>query len=628
MEELASTVNDLHRAKQAAVKANRAKSQFLNSISHELRTPLHGLTGMSEVLESTGLSEEQHTLVDVMKSSAAHLLTVVNDVLDFSKLDSRMMTLKISECRIRKAFDRVASMTRIANHRKLDKKVQLACHVNRNVPTTVALDETRVCQILINFLGNSFKFTKRGSVTMSLESMPMHSSGELLATFKTMLKVRSRSARIPYFVAVWPKSRRRQRREAAKKARAESESESHQSAMRKSESGRFATLVTIRPSMSDMRLHDAGSSNGPKHLRVAAADDAVSTEYWQDESQGHKYTALHFEVKDTGSGIKREHLPLLFRAFRQVGSKQHSSAIQGTGLGLAICRHLVQMMSGALWVESDFAVGSSFHVLIRVPVVANADGKDNRNSPSSTTPFSLTPAGGVEHKDVDESKHTSDNSESGDDLNESDSSSLLPGIPMRASVPSRVAVIPERESAGELSHRQQQQQQMAVRAQAQSLALTLQPTDGDMPTVDASDFAKLKLLIVDDDRVNRLISKRFLRDVKCLLDVAADGEEGLIKATSTRYDIIFMDLHMPKLDGRGALRKITTFHEQFQRWPCPVLIAMTADVMLPDDVKDLVNDLLRKPFTKRDMFGVIGKWTQVLKHHNRFAADNSTDNNE
>ena len=239
-----------HDEAQAATKA---KSDFLANMSHEIRTPMNAITGMSELLAQTELTDDAKEYVKTIQSSSGIMLELINDILDYSKMDAGRMEL-VNE--VYRLDGMLSDISRIINARLYGKEVKFVIEGSENVPTSYFGDSLRIKQILLNLLGNAVKFTKEGEIRLKISATP----------------------------------------------------------------GKEEVVV------------------------------------------------LHFDVSDTGIGIRKEDQAKLFSEFTQVDSRKNRK-IQGTGLGLSIAKNFAKMMHGDVTLESEYGKGSTFHVTIDQKVV-------------------------------------------------------------------------------------------------------------------------------------------------------------------------------------------------------------------------------------------------------------------
>jgi signal transduction histidine kinase/CheY-like chemotaxis protein/HPt (histidine-containing phosphotransfer) domain-containing protein len=157
----AQQTEEMRRAKEAADEANRAKSAFLAIVSHEIRTPMTGIMGMLRLLRETQLSREQKEYASTIKDSGDAMLALLNDILDFEKIESGKMDLEDISFDLKRLIRGVHTLMR--GHAE-SKNVELVLEIDDNTPTWVRGDSTRLRQVLLNLINNAIKFTSKGAV--------------------------------------------------------------------------------------------------------------------------------------------------------------------------------------------------------------------------------------------------------------------------------------------------------------------------------------------------------------------------------------------------------------------------------------------------------------------------------
>ena len=178
-------IDELVSSREKALESARAKSNFLATISHEIRTPLNGILGMAELLAETSLDAEQLRYLGYARQSSRNLLTLIGDVLDFSKIDSERVDLRNEDFDLCRLLTEVTSSFAILAEKK---GVLLTASVADDVPQRVVGDSDRLRQILVNLIGNAVKFTPQGNVTVAAKRAP-GASANVSPTVSTMVSL-------------------------------------------------------------------------------------------------------------------------------------------------------------------------------------------------------------------------------------------------------------------------------------------------------------------------------------------------------------------------------------------------------------------------------------------------------
>ncbi|MDF5711781.1 MAG: ATP-binding protein [Nostoc sp. S4] len=178
---------ELRQAEEVAQNSSQAKSEFLANMSHELRTPLNGILGYTQILQRTeSLSEKGRKGVSIIYQCGSHLLTLINDVLDLSKIEARRLELYPVDFYLPAFIDSVTEICRIRAEQKV---ISFHVELDPDLPTGIHADEKRLRQVLINLLGNAIKFTEQGSVTFKVQVTGEESNANRQNNYKIRFEV-------------------------------------------------------------------------------------------------------------------------------------------------------------------------------------------------------------------------------------------------------------------------------------------------------------------------------------------------------------------------------------------------------------------------------------------------------
>jgi lactose/cellobiose-specific phosphotransferase system IIC component len=554
-------VSELFHAREEAEQASIAKGSFLANMSHEMRTPMNAIIGMTSIAIASGNIDRKNYCLKKIDDASTHLLGVINDILDMSKIEANKMELSPVNFNFEKMLQKVVT---VINFRVGEKNQEFIVHIDEKIPRTILGDNQRIAQVITNLLSNAVKFTpERGTISL------------------------------------------------------------------------------------DTRL---------------LADDSAG-----------KHCTIQFEVKDTGIGITPEQRSRLFNAFEQAENVT-SRKFGGTGLGLAISKRIVEMMGGRIWLESKTGKGSTFAFTIQVERV------DEELHPSLLKDrvnwHNMRLLVVDDHPEIGEyfehitrqygisCDFTTDGGKALGLIREKGPYDIyfidwkmpdMDGIELSRQIKqfknketdaekSVVIMI----SAGEWSG-------IAVEAKAAGVDKFLskplfpstiigclndclgtagldtegQALPGEMAGKRSSaslpgleNFEGFKVLLAEDVEINQEILINLLEPSHVEIDCASNGAEALrmFSEKPDMYDLIFMDVQMPEMDGYEATRRIRAMNSpKAKRIP---IIAMTANVFREDIEKCLesgMNDHVGKPL---DINEVMDKLHKYIKAGQEVQAEN------
>jgi signal transduction histidine kinase/DNA-binding response OmpR family regulator len=499
-----------------AEQANQAKSIFLANMSHEIRTPMNAIIGMTGIAKSSGDIERKEYCLDKIEDASNHLLGVINDILDMSKIEANKFELSFADFNFERMLQKVVN---VINFRMDEKRLDFTVHISRDIPPSLHGDDQRLAQVITNLLANAVKFTpEEGSIRL--------------------------------------------------KANLEGE-----------EGG----LYTIRVS-----------------------------------------------VADSGIGITEEQKSRLFSSFEQADSST-SRRFGGTGLGLAISKRIVDMMDGDIWVDSESGRGSTFTFRVkmkrgrgeekglpergvnwnnlRVLAVDDADEvRDYFGEMAERMKFSLqTASNGEEALGLIEKNGLYDiyfvdwkmPGMDGIELSRRIKTKGGASVVIMISAAQLGAVETEARAAGVDKFLPKPLFPSAIAdCISECLGRGAFVAEAGRRQEEKDRFRGERILLAEDVEINREIVISLLEPLSLIIDCAENGAEAvkLFTEDPEKYDIIFMDVQMPEMDGYTATGLIRAFEEERRKSLPPSqetpprgvpIIAMTANVFREDIEKCL-----------------------------------------
>ena len=511
-------MRELEVALDAAKAASRAKSAFLANMSHELRTPMNAIIGMGTLGKSTADIERKDHCFSKIENASKHLLSVINDILDISKIEADKFELTPEDFKFEKMLQHIVEVITF----RLDEKHQkFTVSVDKNIPRILVGDDHRLAQVITNLLGNAIKFTpENGSISLDTEFL--------------------------------------------------------------------------------------GEKDGICTIKVS--------------------------VTDTGIGISPEQQGLLFLSFQQADTST-VRRFGGTGLGLAISKNIVEIMGGEIWVESELGKGSTFSFIFpakrgsekvqgllasqvnlnNVRVMAVDDDPNVLESVKE-----ILQGLGISCDTAQDGEQALRLVEKNDPYNIYFVDWNMPGIDgitltsmLKDKTFNSGNTVAIMISSAEWDVIKEDAKKAGVdkflskplfpskieEIINECLGLNPPPVDEGPPAIDGL-FKGRRILLTDDVEINREIVLAMLEPTQLEIDCAENGVEAVRMFTKApeKYDMIFMDIQMPEMDGYEATRRIRAL--DYPRAKTIPIVAMTANIFKEDIEKGLeagMNSHVGKP---------------------------------
>ncbi len=556
--ELKAKISELIEAREDALAGTRAKSAFLAAMSHEIRTPMNGVIGMARLMLQTGLTDSQKDYMETIHTSGVILLTLINDILDYSKIQAGKLTFESIPFSPRTILEEVAELLGAGIQAK---GLELVYIVDKDVPDTLHGDPGRLRQVIMNLIGNASKFTEKGEILIQAKPFETGTKGDFGISFSIkdtgigMSQKTISSLFQPFNQAdaqITHKYGGTGLGLAISKDLVERMGGSIQVESEPGKGSTFTFTTRFKLKKSDQTKPQKSNGDELANRRVLVVEDNYVV---------RKFIAAHlasWKMTPSVAENGKKALELIDEAFRE----KQPFAIVITG---------IQM--------SDMNA-SAFCQKIK-----------SKNGGQSIPVVLLSPSIG----------HTASLSA---DLS-SDATNSSPGATVRSSHQEFAAILEKPLRPSRLFN---SLNLLLVGNRDELLGKSNKPRKSAVVSISKG----IRILVVEDNQINQKVALKILENQGYAADAVANGVEAVEAAARIPYDVIFMDCQMPEMDGYQAtqiIRKSETKRAS--------IIALTAEASKEDRQKCIdagMDDYLSKPILIEDLIAILDKWLKPNKN--------------
>jgi len=482
-------LEESYKKKEMAEDASQSKSLFLANMSHEIRTPLNGIVGFTELLKNTNLDEEQKEFIQIIEKSSENLLSIINNILDLSKIESNSIEIENITFNAREEFENAVEVYAV---KSAEKNINLGFYMDPDIENPIKGDPTKIKEVLINLISNAIKFTN--------------------------------------------------------------------------------------------------------------ANGEIDVEIRKKPSNGENKTKIEFSVKDNGIGMTPDQQEKVFEAFGQADSSI-TRKYGGTGLGLTISKQYVEKMGGQLKLDSEQGKGTRFFFTLEfdeLPTVAQkvtnyADIKfarlaSGKHKPQDDYVGRYLQYYGAKYQTFNTMNELKSLKEEGVrtiliDLEHTDEDALKEFQKTGLDI----IVIAKATKQGKFDNSIAIKKTIYEPVNVTKIGAALEALstkdeqEEELPQKSLNNIRfNAKALVAEDNSINQKLIKRTLEELGMQVDLASNGLEAFEKRRANDdYDVVFMDIQMPVMDGVEATHEILDYEEDEELRHIPI-VALTANALKGD----------------------------------------------